>query len=474
MQTSSQCEQQSSPETTQKTAQKIIPASHKTSSGIKSTAFTKYDPLRADQAVRLFIFKKRSYQLLSVIFRFFILTMTDKVASADEGAKAKRVRQLLIELGPSFVKLGQFVSCRKDILPGTLGNELALLEDSLPPMPYEDVKAVIEAELGLTPETLFKSFDQQPIAAASIGQVHRAELLNGTAVAVKVQRQDLAFHFYRDLGYMRLLANFFACLGKKGKFEFWHGIADEFGRHVFAEMNYLEEGRNADRMRQDFRLETDIVIPRIHWKYTSKRVLTLEFVPGIKISAVSDITQSGLDTNKLANILVKFYAGQILKTGFFHADPHAGNLAAGPEGELIVYDFGMMSEITKTDKESLQMCLTALAKKDSYSLYQGLYKLGIARQSMMDTELKGIFDSILAYFSGGELTDIDWQAIEKQLDKLIEGHAFYLPPNLTYLIKTITSLEGIIRNLKPNFNFRRALQPSLQSWLLDLLSPARN
>lgn len=470
LQTSSQCDRQSN----QKTAQKTIPASPVTSLGIGSTAInSNYDPLKADEAVRLFLFKKRSYQLLSVFFRFFILTMTDKVASSDEVVKARRVKQLLIELGPSFVKLGQFVSCRKDMLPDTLGNELALLEDSIEPMPYADVKAVIESELGATPEVLFKSFDHNPIAAASIGQVHRATLLNGTSVAVKVQRQDLAFHFYRDLGYMRLIANFFRTLGQQDKCNFWNGIADEFGRHVFAEMNYLEEGRSADRLRKDFRLETEIIIPRIHWKYTSKRVLTLEYIAGIKISAIAELNRTGLDTNKLANILVKFYAGQIFKTGFFHADPHAGNLAAGPSGELIVYDFGMMSEITKSDKDALQMCLSALAKEDSAGLYRGLHELGIARQSTMDLELKSIFDSILAYFSGGELTDIDWQAIEKQLDKLIEGHAFYLPPNLTYLIKTISSLEGIIRNLKPNFNFRRALQPSLQSWLLDLLSPAR-
>lgn len=432
-----------------------------------------YDPSKADAAVQNFLFKKRTYQLLSIFTRFLALSMTDKVATADKTAKARRLRQLLTELGPSFVKLGQFASCRKDLLPDYLVSELALLEDSLPKMPYAQVVKVIESELGAPPERLFKNFQRESFAAASIGQVHQATLLNGTQVAIKIQRPDLPFLFYRDLGYMRVVASFFRSIGQLEKYKFWNQLTDEFGRHVFSEMNYLEEGRSADRLRKDFRLETEIIIPRIYWKYTSKRVLTLEYIKGIKISAVNELTQVGIDTNKLANLLVKFYAGQILKTGFFHADPHAGNLAASKNGELIVYDFGMTSEIKQSDKDALQICLTALARKDSDSLYQGLYSLGIARQKEMTPKLKQIFDSLLAYFSGGELTDIDWQAIESQLDGLIEGQTFYLPPNLTYLIKTISSLEGIIRNLKPNFNFRRALQPSLQIWLLNLLSPVR-
>jgi len=432
-----------------------------------------FDSHCADQAVRFFLLQKRTYQLLSVFFRFFMLTMTDKVSSTDEHARAQRIRQLLIELGPSFVKLGQFISCRKDLLPETLTKELSLLEDNLSPMSYEEVASVIELELGACPDKLFKNFSKEPIAAASIGQVHRAQLPNGSQVAVKVQRPNLAFSFYRDLGYLRLLARLFRAIGKLKNADFWVRVADEFGRHVFAEMNYIEEGRNADRLRKDFRLETEIVIPRVHWKYTSKKVLTLEYSPGIKISAIDKLSKAGIDTNKLANILVKFYAGQILKTGFFHADPHAGNLAAGTFGELIVYDFGMMSEVKLSDKEALQTILHALARKDSYGLYQGLFNLGIAKQKEMNAELKEIFDSLLTYFSGGELTDIDWQGIERQLDNLIEGQFFYLPPNLTYLIKTVSSLEGLIRNLKPNYNFRRALQPSLQSWLVDLLNPAR-
>ncbi|MBX9879236.1 MAG: hypothetical protein K2Y22_12320 [Candidatus Obscuribacterales bacterium] len=438
-----------------------------------TTAINSYDPQKADLAVQHFLLEKRSYQLLSVFARFLALSMTDKVATVDEAARARRVRQLLAELGPSFVKLGQFMSCRKDILPEKLAAELSLLEDSLSPMSYEEVKSVIESELGTSPEFLFKTFTKEPFAAASIGQVHHAVLKNGTEVAVKVQRQNLSSVFYRDLGYMRLLSNFLAKLGQLNKSRFWTNVSDEFGKHVFAEMNYLEEGRNADRLRKDFRLDTEIIIPRIYWKYTSKRVLTLDYTPGIKISAVDELTQAGIDTNKLANLLVKFYAGQILKTGFFHADPHAGNLAANSNGELIVYDFGMTSEIKQSDKNAIETCITALAQKDSANLYRGLHNLGIARQKEMTPELKQIFDSLLSYFSGGDLTDIDWQAIEKQLDDLIEGQSFYLPPNLTYLIKTVSSLEGIIRNLKPNFNFRRALQPSLQTWLFNLLTQGR-
>lgn len=454
-------------------SQCALPSSTAISKTVQDVTAGSYDPAIADQAVQHFLFRKRSYQLLSACIRFFALSMTDKAAAKDEKLRAGRVRQLLVELGPSFVKLGQFISCRKDILPSSLGEELALLEDSLAAMPYEDVRAVIESELGALPETLFGSFERQPVAAASIGQVHRAHLLDGTPVAVKIQRPNLQFLFYRDLGYMRLIANLFAAMGKQDRYNFWNNLSEEFGRHVFAEMNYLEEGRNADRLRKDFRLETEIVIPRIHWKYTSKRVITQEYCPGIKISAIEALSTCGIDTNKLANLLVKFYAGQILKTGFFHADPHAGNLAAGSSGELIVYDFGMMSEIRKSDKEALQMCLNALARKDSNTLYQGLHQLGIARRQHLDYDLKVILDSLLAYFSGGELTDIDWQAIERQIDNLVAGQSFYMPPNLAYLIKTISSLEGIIRNLRPNFNFRRALQPSLQSWLIDLLNPAR-
>ncbi len=238
--------------------------------------------------------------------------------------------------------MGQLFSTRADIFPNEYVDELSKLQDKVPAFSYEQVEAIIEQELGKKISELFYSFEPIPLAAASLGQVHKAVLHSGESVVVKVQRPGLKKLFEIDLEILKGIARYFQNHPKWGRGRDWIGIYEECCRILWEEIDYLNEGRNADTFRRNFRAYDWVKVPRVYWRYTTSRVITLEYVPGIKISQYEALEAAGVDRKAIARYGAQAYLHQLLNNGFFHADPHPGNLAVSPDGALIFYDFGMM------------------------------------------------------------------------------------------------------------------------------------
>lgn len=437
-----------------------------------------YDPAIADRTVRPneILRDERFWQVARTLTAFVAGSITDKYGYGEardlsqtqlRQRKASRIRQALIELGPTFVKLGQFLSVRRDILPPEMADELAQLQDNVPPFEISRVKEIIERDLGRNPEALFDRFEETPVASASIGQVHRAWLKDGTAVVVKVQRPNLASRFYQDLGYMRLVTRMGSVLRPTGEWESWLKLSDEFGRTLFSEINYLQEGKNADRLRTFLKDHQDIRIPRVFWKYTGKRVLTLEYIPGIKVDQVDELRESGLDLVSIGNRLVTCYLDQVLLHGFFHADPHAGNMAIDHHGNIVLYDFGMIGRITEAQRNAITGCIAAVIKNDIEELIKHLTDLEIIRPGASVEPIKRAIKPFIEYYAGRGIRDLDFGTIEEDVDEIATDRALRMPPTLAYLIRTGSSLEGIARTLHPNFSFVEAAKPSLKKWVLN-------
>jgi predicted unusual protein kinase regulating ubiquinone biosynthesis (AarF/ABC1/UbiB family) len=433
-----------------------------------------YDPQLADKSVSLasFIYDDRFRRTARALVGFSMEAAHDfwrSKASPSElkKKKAQRMRQTLVELGPTFIKLGQFLSVRRDCLPPEIADELRLLQDRVPPFSFDLVCKTIESELGAAPDSIFKQVEKTPIASASIGQVHRAQLKDGRMVVIKVQRPDLAQRFYQDLGYMRLLARLGLLIRPEGQWEDWVGLSDEFGRTLFHELNYIQEGRNADKIRTALKDLSDVRVPRVYWKYTGRRVLTLEYVPGTKVDNVAELEARGLDRDRLGNLLVSCYLEQVLMHGFFHADPHAGNLSVDESGRLVLYDFGMVSEITEKQRDAITGCIASVIHKDAAELLHHLKELGIVKRDAQDAPLVRTLEPFIDYYAGKEVRHLDFTHLEKDIDQIALDRALTLPPSLAYVLRAGTSLEGIARTLKPNFSFVEAAKPALKKWILN-------
>ncbi|MBU6450449.1 MAG: AarF/ABC1/UbiB kinase family protein [Cyanobacteria bacterium REEB67] len=435
-----------------------------------------YDPQLADNAVRLerLVKDKRFWHSLSTLLQLLSGSAIDrlvgsgKITAAEKRKRsAKRVKQALIELGAAFIKLGQFLSVRKDIISDELAEELMELQDRVPPFDYELLKSTIERELGACPETLFKEFETTPIASASIGQVHRARLHDGRPVVVKVQRPDLAEIFYQDLGYMRFIARIGPLLRPKADWQSWLALSDEFGRTVFEEIDYLKEGRNADRVRQMLKEHKAVRVPRIFWKLTGRHVLTMEYLPGTKMDKVDEIVKLGIDPVQLGNNLVAAYMEQVLTHGFFHADPHAGNLAVGADGRIVIYDFGMMGEISAIQREAILGCIASVINHNGIELVKNLTALGVVKEQTQTSEaLVRAVAPFIDYYKGKQIKELDFSHLEHDIDQIAMDRALKLPPSLAYLLRTGSSLEGIARSLHPNFSFVDAAKPVVKRWAL--------
>jgi predicted unusual protein kinase regulating ubiquinone biosynthesis (AarF/ABC1/UbiB family) len=463
---------------------------------------SEYDPLLADQTVRFprMLFDKRFWQL-GFAFISFLITSTiqfvfpDKSLSDEQRlrAKAGAVRQLLFDLGPTFIKLGQFLSARGDVFPEVFTEELAALQDRVPPFEPYMVTETIRLDLGADVESVFAEFDAKPIASASIGQVHRVRLKEGGWAVIKVQRPNLAHSFYRDLGLMRLMSRWWVLLSKLGMrlgIEYpkppqamqsqqpqftrhrpldvigWLELSDEFGHTLFSEIDYLKEGRNADRLRRAVRSKTHIRVPRVYWRYTGRHVLTLEYIPGIKISQVDELRDRGFDLEQVGNMLVNCYLEQFVLTGFFHADPHAGNLAIDDYGRLIIYDFGMMGEISEEKRRALLQCVMAVVRRDADNVTRSLMELGIVSKTAPADVVSRAIGPFIDYYAGRDIMDLDFGHLESDIDQVVADRSFRLPADLAYLLRAGSSLEGIARTLKPDFSFVEAVKPVMTKWAL--------
>jgi predicted unusual protein kinase regulating ubiquinone biosynthesis (AarF/ABC1/UbiB family) len=385
--------------------------------------------------------------------------MTEAKQASRRRSQAIWIRETLLDLGPTFIKVGQLFSTRADLFPAEYVEELAKLQDKVPAFRFEQVEAIIEQDFGKTIPQLYRSFDPIPLAAASLGQVHKAQLQSGEEVVVKVQRPALKKLFEIDLAILRGIARYFQNHPDWGRGREWMGIYDECCRILYEEIDYLNEGRNADTFRRNFRGEDWVLVPRVYWRYTSPRVLTLEYAPGIKISHYEALEAAGLDCKVIAQLGAKAYLRQLLHDGFFHADPHPGNIAVTPEGGLIFYDFGMMGQVQPLTREKLLQTFMGIAQKDATQVVDSLVELGALSPAEDMGPVRRSVQYMLDNFMDKPFETQSVAQISDDLYEIAYSQPFRFPATFTFVMRAFSTLEGVGKGLDPDFNFMEVAKP---------------
>jgi predicted unusual protein kinase regulating ubiquinone biosynthesis (AarF/ABC1/UbiB family) len=366
-------------------------------------------------------------------------------------------------LGPTFIKVGQFFSTRADLFAVEYIEELSKLQDRVPAFPYEEAAAIVERELGQPIGNIYAEFDPIPLASASLGQVHRARLNSGDEVAVKVQRPGLQQLFTIDLRILRQIIEFVQYrtqLGQGGRD--WVGIYEECHRTLWEEVDYLNEGRNAATFYRNFRHRPEVVIPRVYWRYTSPKLLTMEYIPGIKVTDLGALSAAGIDRRTLAHLGATCYLEQVLHHGLFHADPHPGNLAVNAEGALIFYDFGMMGVIAPETKANLMLTFSGVLHKDANLVVQSMVGLGaLASGTDLGPVRRSVQYMLETYFDQAlaQHAEISVAAINDDLYELSYDQPFRFPATFTFVLRALATLEALGKTLDPTFNFMEVAQP---------------
>lgn len=377
--------------------------------------------------------------------------------------RAQWLVKTMLDLGPTFIKIGQALSTRADILPLEYIEELEKLQDKVPPFSTVEAVNIIEAELGNSLFTLFREFNEHSIAAASLGQVHKARLHTGEDVVVKVQRPGLQQLFDLDVEATRKIVRFCCRRFDWARLYDLQAIYNEFFIILYQEIDYIKEGKNADRFRENFKHNPGIIVPKVYWQYASHKVLTLEYLPGIKADDKEKIEASGLDIQRINQLGICCYLQQILQDGFFQADPHPGNIAISPEGNLIFYDFGMMAEIKAMEKDQMVRTFFAVLRKDTDTVLDSLIRIGLIDPIPDMTPIRRMIRFLLEEFTD---KPVDFQAfnqLKEEVYLMFEQQPFRLPAQMTFILKSLTTLDGIARVLDPQYNLILSATPFIKS-----------
>ena len=376
--------------------------------------------------------------------------------------QAQKLVRTAIGLGPTFIKIGQSLSTRVDFFPPTYTEALSQLQDRVPAFGVETAIEIIETELGsLT--TLFAEFDPIPIAAASLGQVHRAKLPTGTDVVIKVQRPGLRRLFELDFQVIeKLLWWSDRILPKKRSAEL-RAINQEFFTLLFQEIEYTKEGQNADRFRANFKESKLVTAPEIYWKYTTDKVLTMSYLPGIKIDDRITLEACGFDPKKINQLGICCYLKQLLVDGFFQADPHPGNMAIMADGRLVVYDFGMMAELKHISTDRMIETFWAVMKKDEVAVTDNLIELGLIERVEDMRPIRRVIEFMLERFTDRPVDVKEFDKVKSEITTLFIQQPFQLSPEMSFILKALSTLDGIARTLDPEYNLVVAAQPFIRS-----------
>jgi predicted unusual protein kinase regulating ubiquinone biosynthesis (AarF/ABC1/UbiB family) len=385
--------------------------------------------------------------------------MTPEKQAIRRRKQASWIRETFLELGPTFIKLGQLFSTRADLFPIEYVEELSQLQDRVPAFSYEIAERLIEKEFSKSIPELFSSFDPIPLAAASLGQVHKAQLHSGEEVVVKVQRPGLKKLFSIDLRILKGIAQYFQRHPEWGPGRDWLGIYEECCRILYEEIDYLNEGRNADTFRRNFREFDWANIPRVFWRYTSKRILTLEYMPGIKISNYEALEAAGIERKVVAQLGAQAYLHQLLNNGFFHADPHPGNLAVNSDGSLIFYDFGMMGQIAPLTRERLMTTFMGIAQRDANQVMLSLVELGALATVPDMGPVRRSIQYMLDNFMDKPFETQSISQISDDLYDIAYNQPFRFPATFTFVMRAFSTLEGVGKGLDPEFNFMEVAKP---------------
>ncbi len=394
-------------------------------------------------------------------------------ASERTTTRPEHLRLAIEELGTTFIKLGQILSTRSDLLPPEYQVELARLQDQAPPVPTAAIREAIVAELGRPITEAYASFDDRPLAAASIGQAHAATLLDGTPVVVKVRRPGVVEQVEEDLAILRRLADVASRRWPAAEGYDLPRLVDEFAEVLRAELDYLAEAQNAERFAANFADDAAIHIPRIYREASTARVLTLERVAGIKMDDPGALDAAGIDRPALARRATGIALEMVFEDGFFHADPHPGNLFVEPGGRIALIDFGMVGRIDEPEREKLAHLLLAIVSREPDRLVDACLALGVAHGPVDRDRLRDDLDALVGRYYDRPLGEIAIGPLLERALAVIREHRLHLPPQFALLLKTLIMEEGLGMTIDPSFHLTVVLAPYARRLLLRRYAPRR-
>ncbi|MCE5198229.1 MAG: AarF/ABC1/UbiB kinase family protein [Armatimonadota bacterium] len=363
------------------------------------------------------------------------------------------VRMVLEELGPTFVKLGQILSTRPDVVPEAYQLELSKLQDTAPTVPFSDIRDVIESEFGTSLANLYQTFNHEPLAAASLAQVHRATLFDGTSVIVKVQRPHIEELIETDIEILFKRARSVEQHWEKAKTIGLLDVVDEFAMTLREELDYTREGRNTDRLRDNLSDERCVDVPLVYWHLTTRRVLTLQEITGTKITDVAANPPEGVDLKVLADRLAKAFLEQVFVDGFFHADPHPGNILVTSDSKIALLDAGQVGRLDSENRAGAIRMLMAFEQQDARVLADEVMNLGISQEDVDVRRLTTDLGKVLRSYYDAPSRSVNMGRVLGRVLNVSAKHKVRLPASFAVLGKVFTDIEGICRRLDPDFNF---------------------
>jgi len=414
---------------------------------------------------------KRLWQTLIPIALFLIGVGWEKLIGVLKSEKrarerAKEFTNLLVELGPAFIKAGQALSTRPDVVPRLVLEELSQLQDQLPGFDSDLALACIKEDLGQSHDEIFDSFEINPISAASLGQVHKGILKTGEKVAVKIQRPGLREQITLDLYIVRNIAQWLKKYIGYIKSDLV-ALIDELGRRVFEEMDYINEADNAEKFARLHQQNKNITVPKIFRESTSKRVLTMEWIDGVKLTNIKGIRELGINPNEMIEIGVNCSLQQLLEHGFFHADPHPGNILALEDGRLCYLDFGMMSEVSDQSRTGLIQAVVHLVNRNFEKLSEDFVALGFLDKNVDLKPIVPAFESVFETAVDMGVSRMDFKSVTDDMSSIMYKFPFQLPPYYALIIRSLITLEGIALSVDPEFKILGAAYPYFARRLME-------
>ena len=430
---------------------------------------------RADEATnltRMAVYGEKLYALRMWFFHIFMLALrrffigTEASKDRNQERQALWLKDKLITLGPTFIKMGQSMGTRADLLPLPFVKELGTLVDSVPPFPNEIAFATIERELGRKISEVYDEFETAPVASASLGQVYRARLKTGEEVAVKVQRPNLESTIRGDIVILKKVAKFVERYPQLNENADWAGMLREFDVTIHEEMDYVAEGHNAETFRDNFKNWANIHVPTIYWDATAKKVLTMQFIHGTKVIDLEEQARRNISPSKVNRLLIKTYLKQLLEDGFFHADPHPGNLLVMEDGRLAFFDFGMVGRISPQLQAKMIDAFFHVVGKDPGGIAQDLIELDFLKPGTNPAIVRPVVERMFQFHFDLKLKDVNFKELTYDLAGVMYDYPFRLPSNFTYIMRALMTLEGIGIITDPEFNFFETAKPYAKEFML--------